>query len=83
MLNQHLQFQIKTLEKELEKEKQKLQSILDQQQKSDRMKNTHDNLCKVYVEIGNIITSMSNRTEITIDDELREVKSDKLLNKVN
>ncbi|KAF0979981.1 hypothetical protein FDP41_001134 [Naegleria fowleri] len=73
--------QIQPIQRELEQEKEeriKLQSKVDQH--PERMNTVRDNLCKMYVDLGNIITSMSNTTTIIIGDEKKEVASDEFVN---
>ncbi|KAF0978946.1 hypothetical protein FDP41_002016 [Naegleria fowleri] len=80
-INHGLQFNMKRIQRELEQEKEeriKLQSKVDQH--PERMNTVRDNLCKMYVDLGNIITSMSNTTTIIIGDEKKEVASDEFVN---
>ncbi|KAF0977112.1 hypothetical protein FDP41_003765 [Naegleria fowleri] len=80
-INHDLQFNMKRIQRELEQEKDeriKLQSKVDQH--PERMNTVRDNLCKMYVDLGNIITSMSNTTTIIIGDEKKELASDEFVN---
>ncbi|KAG2391854.1 hypothetical protein C9374_013339 [Naegleria lovaniensis] len=60
-INQNLQFQLYDIKQELEKEKEeriKWQSTYEQNH--ERMRNAHANLCKLFVDLGNVITALSN-----------------------